>query len=207
MAGAGGFNIGDPIQVTVSPQRLVIQPKSPAVKSRTELQAERRAALRKTASHNLTEAVAACPSHASTRVSNVTLTGEVSDSSPHQHFGGSSQAAKDRPTSVPYGNLRHLIGTGAHGRPDRRSAQVGLRRCLVAERSRLQLHPARIAAHAGVSDSQYRAFDRGDNQPNLATFIAIAWVLDQDPRELFDKLLLQMGFPPGNRPVITPRRG
>ena len=46
---------------------------------------------------------------------------------------------------------------------------------------------------------------RGDRQPNLSTFIAIAWTLDQDPRELLDKLLLQMGFPSGTRPVISPR--
>ena len=54
-----------------------------------------------------------------------------------------------------------------------------------------------------MSEASYRAFDRGERQPNLATFIAIAWTLDQDPRELFDRVLLQMGFPPGTRPVIS----
>jgi hypothetical protein len=92
--------------------------------------------------------------------------------------------------------------------PDRIGAALepALGDALVAESSRLRLDPENIASLAGVSWYRYRAFARGDNQPNLSTFVAIAWVLDQDPRELLDKLLLQMGLPPGTRPVIPPRR-
>ena len=75
---------------------------------------------------------------------------------------------------------------------------------LAEERTRLNLPPKAIASRAGVSESAYRAFDRGERQPDLATFMAIAWTLHKDPRELFDRLLLQMGFPAGIRPVRFP---
>ena len=34
---------------------------------------------------------------------------------------------------------------------------------------------SRIEQHAHVSGSRCRAFDRGDGQPNLSTFIALSW--------------------------------
>lgn len=178
-----GFNVGDSIRVTVEPQRLVIEPKAPEINSKSQIQAERRAALRETALHELAAAVAAHPAPASV------------------------QAVGDAPVQVPHRNIRCL--SEIHGEwPDRIGAALepALGDVLVAEGSRLNLHPEHTAALAGVSGYRYRAFARGEKQPNLSTFVAIAWVLDQDPRELFDKLLLQMGLPSGTRPIISPRR-
>jgi Toxin SymE, type I toxin-antitoxin system len=42
-----------------------------------------------------------------------------------------------------------------------------------------------------------------ERQPNLAAFIALAWSLHEEPRELFDKLLTAMRLPPGARPVLN----
>ena len=81
--------------------------------------------------------------------------------------------------------------------------QSALGDVLYRVRSRLNAHPATIASRAQMSEASYRAFDRGERQPNLATFIAITWALDLDPRELFDRVLLQMGYPRGTRSVIS----
>ena len=177
-----GFNVGDPIRVTVAPQRLVIELKAPEVDSQCQIQGERRAASRETALRDLAAAVAAHPAPVST------------------------QAVGDKPASIPRRNIRRMPETPGKW-PDRIGAALepALGDVLVAESSRLQLDPEDIGSLAGISWYRYRAFARGDNQPNLSTFVAVAWVLDQDPRELLDKLLLQMGLPPGTRPVIPPR--
>ena len=46
-------------------------------------------------------------------------------------------------------------------------------------------------------------FKRGKRQPNLAAFIALAWSLHEEPRELFDKLLTAMRLLPGTMPVLN----
>lgn len=59
-----------------------------------------------------------------------------------------------------------------------------------------------VASRAEFSQSTVKAFTRGKRQPKLAAFIALAWALHMEPRELFDKLLTAMRLPPGKRPVL-----
>ena len=59
-----------------------------------------------------------------------------------------------------------------------------------------------VASRADFAQSTVKAFTRGKRQPKLATFIALAWALHMEPRDLFDKLLTTMRLPPGKRPVL-----
>jgi hypothetical protein len=68
---------------------------------------------------------------------------------------------------------------------------------------RLDLSPWTVAIRGDFAYSTIKAFKRGKRQPNLAAFIALAWSLHEEPRELFDKLLNAMRLPPGTRPVLT----
>jgi DNA-binding XRE family transcriptional regulator len=95
-----------------------------------------------------------------------------------------------------------MDGSGTWSQWVAASLQPALGDLLSEERKRLNLSPIAMASWAEIGESHYRAIDRGDRQPSLSTFVAIAWTLGQDPRELFDKLLFQMGLPPGARPII-----
>jgi hypothetical protein len=68
---------------------------------------------------------------------------------------------------------------------------------------RLDLSPWTVARRGDFAYSTVKAFKRGKRQPNLAAFIALAWSLHEEPRELFDKLLTAMRLPPGTRPVLN----
>jgi hypothetical protein len=186
-----GFAIGSDVRISIAPQRLVIDIKSPEGKTKKQIRDERRAALR---DNNTTVGTDVYPSlgdvemirdRACVRAPASTLL----------TFG----VPGSRRRKIP--RVNECAGTW----PERiRSAlQPTSGDVLYKVRSRLNAHPATIASRAQMSEASYRAFDRGERQPNLATFIAIAWTLNQDPRELFDKVLLQMGFPPGTRPVIS----
>ena len=59
-----------------------------------------------------------------------------------------------------------------------------------------------VASRADFAQSTLKSFTRGKRQPKLAAFIALAWALHMEPRELFDKLLTAMRLPPGKRPVL-----
>jgi len=76
---------------------------------------------------------------------------------------------------------------------------------LGSERAHLGLDRASVCVNAQLNRSVYNAIDRSARETNLSTFIVLAWVLDQDPRDLLGKLLLGMGFEPGSRPVLTPQ--
>jgi hypothetical protein len=68
---------------------------------------------------------------------------------------------------------------------------------------RLRLSPYTVAKRGDFTYSTIKAFKCGKRQPNLAAFIALAWSLHEEPRELFDKLLTAMRLPPGTRPVLN----
>lgn len=72
-----------------------------------------------------------------------------------------------------------------------------------AEFQRLGVAPWTVAQRGDFAYSTIKAFKGGKRQPNLAAFIALAWSLHQEPRELFDKLLTAMRLPPGTRPVLN----
>jgi len=201
-----GFHIGRDVQVTVASECLVIRPGSPTDKTKEQIREERRAALRESAYNSLGTLPAA-----SRTLGTVAMVCEAAGSdlptslssqdAPVERVASNASYAP-RPEKVR--GLRAIRGTW----PERigTTLKVALGDVLSYERARLTLHPSTIAEHAQVRDSRYRAFDRGKSQPNLSTFIALAWTLDQDPRDLFDKLLLQMGLPRDTRPVLLPRR-
>jgi DNA-binding XRE family transcriptional regulator len=69
------------------------------------------------------------------------------------------------------------------------------------ERARRDLDRGEIAVHAGVNRPHYGAIEQGSQQPNLSTFISLAWAFNEEPRDLFDRLLEQLGFSSGTRPL------
>lgn len=202
-----GFEIGSDVRITVASQRLVIEAKPPECKSKNQIRNERRAALKNVADHDhRTIASIVSPTFADVQRVHEAASNQHRSAHPCQNStAASSPAPSERASSRT--NSKALEARLARGTwPERLRATLepALGDLLFKERSRLNLLPVSIAKHAQVNESSYRALDRGDRQPNLSTFIAIAWTLDQDPRELFDKLLLQMGFPSGTRPVISP---
>ena len=81
--------------------------------------------------------------------------------------------------------------------------ELALSDVVSAECNRLGLSPWTVAIRGDFAYSTIKAFKRGKRQPNLAAFIALAWSLHEEPRELFDKLLTAMRLPPGKRPVLN----
>jgi len=203
-----GFHIGCDVQVTVETDCLVVRPAMPKAKSNSQIREERRPALQDMAARGVGMPAAVYPS--------LGLMGRVCEPTASQTpvaQPSKGAAASPPPTGsgkppFPFRETRRLTQTRGTW-PERigKTLKLALGDVLFNERSRRDLHPLTIANHAQVGDSHYRALDRGTAQPNISTFIAIAWALDQDPRDLLDKLLLQMGLPPGTRPVISPQRG
>lgn len=81
--------------------------------------------------------------------------------------------------------------------------ELALRAVVSDECRRLHVSPWTVAARGDFAFSMVKAFKHGKRQPNLAAFIALAWSLHEEPRELFDKLLTAMRLPPGTRPVLN----
>ena len=71
------------------------------------------------------------------------------------------------------------------------------------ECQRLGLSTLMVARRGDFTYATIEAFQRGKRQPKLAAFIALAWALHEEPRDLFDKLLTTMHLPPGRRPVLN----
>ena len=84
-----------------------------------------------------------------------------------------------------------------------RDVELALGAVVSKECRRLDLSPWTVAHRGDFAYSTIKAFKRGKRQPNLAAFIALAWSLHEEPRELFDKLLTEMRLPPGTRPVLN----
>ena len=84
-----------------------------------------------------------------------------------------------------------------------RDVELALGAVVSKECRRLDLSPWTVAHRGDFAYSTINAFKRGKRQPNLAAFIALAWSLHEEPRELFDKLLTEMRLPPGTRPVLN----
>ena len=191
-----GFEIGSDVRVSIAPQRLVIDIKAPEGKTKKQIRDERRAALK---DNDIAMSANVYPSLGDVEMIREEACVRV-PASALPTFGVPSSRRRKTPS----------VNDCSRTWPDRITSalQPALGDVLYQLRSRLNAHPATIASRAQMSEASYSAFDRGERQPNLATFIAIAWTLNQDPRELFDKVLLQMGFPPGTRPVISasPRR-
>lgn len=80
--------------------------------------------------------------------------------------------------------------------------ELALGAVLSEECRRLDVSPVTVAMRGDFGFSTIKAFKLGKRQPNLAGFIALAWSLHEEPRELFDKLLIAMKLPPGARPVL-----
>lgn len=82
---------------------------------------------------------------------------------------------------------------------------VALSEIIPAERRRERLSVHALAARAEVGSGYIQALEKGSRPPSIALFMVLAWALDLDPRELFDRLLKQMHYPEGSRPVLASR--
>jgi ribosome-binding protein aMBF1 (putative translation factor) len=103
-------------------------------------------------------------------------------------------------------------GIGRRGWPVRRWYQVvepeaadALKEILPIERRRERLSTHALAARAEVNVRQIRALEEGERLPSVPMFIVLAWALDLDPRDLFDRVLKRMNYPEGSRPVLANR--
>jgi hypothetical protein len=203
-----GFKIGSNVQVTVSSGRLVIEPKAPECKSSSQVQEERRAALRQVADRPLGATAATYPSMEGLAMAHDASCGNAPTAEASKDGTATKLQANNAPARCATRKVRKIVQTqGAWPQRIGAAIEPAFGDVLFMEKSRLKVSAIRIAQHAQVSESRYRAFDRGHSQPNLSTFIAIAWALGQDPRDLFEKLLLQVGLRPGMRPVISPGIG
>ena len=98
--------------------------------------------------------------------------------------------------------VRELVPTPFYKTIDL-DVELALGAVVSEECRRLHLSPYTVAKRGDFAYSMINAFKRGKRQPNLAAFIALAWSLHEEPRELFDKLLTEMRLPPGTRPVLN----
>ena len=199
-----GFSIGGHVRVSVSWQRLLIEVLHPdCVIQRATTREERHLALKQTllsrrtdfaAASHLTRSCGGAPQHGDRHTRSEEGASRVEDSAEFPTTPQASQTNEQPP---------HPKFSGSAW-PDRISALLkpALGDILHQEQTRLRLCPKSIGARAQVGQSGYTSIERGKGQPNLSKFIAIAWALDQDPRVLFDKLLTQMGFPEGRRPIM-----
>jgi len=198
-----GFSVGGHVQISVSWQHLLIEVLRPDfVTQRPTTREERHLALKETLLSRRTE-------FATTSHLTRSRDGAPQHGVSHTRYEGSASRVEDCAVpAVPHASRinttsldpKFTCGTW----PDRISALLkpALGDILHQEQTKRRLRPESISARAQVSQSGYTAIERGNGQPNLSKFIAIAWALDRDPRVLFDKLLTQMGFPEGVRPVM-----
>ena len=202
--GEAGFSVGGHVQISVSWQRLQIEVLHPdCVTQRPTTRAERHLALKETllsrrtdfaATSHLTRSCGGAAQHGDRHTRSEKGASRVEDSA---EFPTTARASRidEQPQDLKFSGSTW---------PDRISALVkpALGDVLHQEQTRLRLCPKSVGARAQVGQAGYTAIERGKSQPNLSKFIAIAWALGQDPRVLLDKLLTQMGFPEGRRPVM-----
>jgi DNA-binding XRE family transcriptional regulator len=72
---------------------------------------------------------------------------------------------------------------------------------VAAQRESVNLTPEAAAHRADINTARLRAIEKGAQQPNLSTFLALCEAIGVDPRELFSRLLDKMHYPVGYVPV------
>ena len=192
-----GFSIGGHVQVSVSWQRLLIEVTPPGFVSELSTREKRHLAFKDTLQSCRADFAAAVLSRPNTACG-----GAMRHSDSHARPEESCSHVADSadftplpprpPLSKRPQDRGFVLGTW----PEKLSALLkpALGDLLYEEATRLELSRGCIAELAEMSLSAYAALDRGDKQPDLSKFIAIAWALDQDVRALFDKLLKKMGL-------------
>jgi transcriptional regulator with XRE-family HTH domain len=80
-----------------------------------------------------------------------------------------------------------------------------LKEIIPIERRRERITTHALARRAEVENRYIQSLERGTRPPSIALFIVLAWALDLDPRDLFDRLLKRMNYPEGSRPVLSNR--
>jgi hypothetical protein len=76
---------------------------------------------------------------------------------------------------------------------------------LPMERRRERVSRSALSVRADVSSERIRVFEEGGGLPSIPVFIALAWSLNLDPRELLDRMLRHMNYPEGTRPDLARR--
>ena len=192
------------MRISVSWQRLLIEVMPPECVAKHSIREERHLALQNNLQSRRADFAAAALSHQNPACGRATRHGDShvrpEESCSHVADSADFETLPPRPQLSKRPRDRDFVpGTW----PEKISALLkpALGDLLYEEATRLRLSRGCIAGRAEISPSAYAALDRGENQPDLSKFIAIAWALDQDPRELLDKLLTKMGFPGGARPI------
>jgi DNA-binding XRE family transcriptional regulator len=57
------------------------------------------------------------------------------------------------------------------------------------------------AETASMSTANLRSIEKGRSQPTISVFLSLCEAIGVDPRELFNRTLLAMGYPIGYVPV------
>ena len=85
------------------------------------------------------------------------------------------------------------------------AAAKALRELLPIERRRERISRSALAVRADVRSERIRVFEEGGGLPSIPVFIALAWSLDLDPRELLDRMLRRMSCAETSRPSLCHR--
>jgi hypothetical protein len=199
-----GFSIGEHVRVSVSWQRLLIEVMPSECVTRLSIREERHLAFKDNIQTCRADFAAAVLSHPKPACGGAMRHGDnhVRPEESCSHVADSADFTPlppRPPLSKRPGDRNFVRGTW----PEKISALLkpALGDLLYEEATRLELTRGCIAELSEMGLSAYAALDRGEKQTDLSKFIAIAWALDQDARELFDKLLKKMGFPDGARPI------
>ncbi len=80
-----------------------------------------------------------------------------------------------------------------------------LKAVLPSERRRERVTERALADRAQLNAELIRKVETGRSLPSIPVLVVLAWSLDLDPRQLFDRLLKQMNYPDGCRPVLVNR--
>jgi hypothetical protein len=106
---------------------------------------------------------------------------------------------------APQGGVRGRRRALAWYRSIDSAAVNALRELLPIERRRECISRSALSVRADVSSERIRAFEEGGGLPSIPVFIALAWSLNLDPRELLDRMLIRMNCPEGTRPDLARR--
>ena len=68
---------------------------------------------------------------------------------------------------------------------------------LAAQRQSVELSQRAVAERASMSTARLRAIEKGRSQPTMSVFLSLCEAMGVDPRELFNRALLIMGYPVG----------
>jgi hypothetical protein len=106
---------------------------------------------------------------------------------------------------APQGGVRGRRRALAWYRSIDSAAVNALREVLPVERRRECVSRSALSTRADVSSERIRAFEEGGSLPSIPVFIALAWSLGLDPRELLGRMLARMRCQDASRPSLCHR--